>query len=55
MVNEKDAKDIQIDSLIAQAEKLVGDLNETVTAMRLILTAAGADIQEAKDVKRAGS
>lgn len=45
------SKDIQIDDLIAKAEKLVADLQETVRSMKVTLTAAAADIQGAKDVR----
>lgn len=51
MRNESD-KDAKIDELIAKAEKLVADLGVTVVNMKLILTTASADIQEAKNEQR---
>jgi len=38
------AKDQRIDDLVAQAEKLVADLNDTVTDMKAILVAAGRNV-----------
>jgi ABC-type transporter Mla subunit MlaD len=38
------AKDKRIDDLVAQAEKLVADLNDTVTDMKAILVAAGRNV-----------
>jgi hypothetical protein len=38
------AKDKRIDDLVAQAEKLVADLNATVTDMKAILVAAGRNV-----------
>jgi hypothetical protein len=40
-----DDKDAQIDSLIRQAEDLVGRLNDTVTSMKEILSAAAEEIE----------
>ncbi len=52
--NEDPSKDLQITSLIGKAERLVMDLNDTVATMKRILTAASADIQEAKDAQHPG-
>jgi len=46
------AKDRRIDDLVLQAEKLVGDLNATVSDMRRILGIAAQQVQEAKDEQR---
>jgi hypothetical protein len=51
---EEASKDLQITSLIGQAERLVTDLNDTVATMKRILTAASADIQGAKDAQDSG-
>ena len=50
--NEETNKDLQITTLIGQAERLVSDLNDTVATMKQILALAEADIQGAKDVQR---
>ena len=44
-----DAKDRRIDALVAQAEKLIRDLNATVADMKRILTAAGAEVIEQQE------
>jgi ABC-type transporter Mla subunit MlaD len=46
------AKDKRIDDLVLQAEKLVGDLNDTVSDMRRILGIAAQQVQEARDEQR---
>lgn len=46
------AKDRRIDALVLQAEKLVADLNETVSDMRRILGIAAQQAQEARDEQR---
>lgn len=43
------AKDRRIDDLVLQAEKLVSDLNSTVSDMRRILGIAARQVQEARD------
>lgn len=43
------AKDRRIDALVLQAEKLVGDLNSTVSDMKRILSLASQQVQEARD------
>lgn len=43
------AKDRRIDDLVLQAEKLVGDLNSTVSDMKRILSLASQQVQEARD------
>jgi hypothetical protein len=43
--DEMAVKDRRIDDLVAQAAKLVADLNETVAGMKEILAAAGAAVE----------
>jgi ABC-type transporter Mla subunit MlaD len=45
---EFDAKEKRIDDLVAQAAKLVADLNETVADMKRILDAAAQAATEAQ-------
>jgi hypothetical protein len=49
-----DAKDRRIDDLVLQAEKLVMDLNSTVSDMKRILSMASQQVQEAKDEQQRG-
>jgi ABC-type transporter Mla subunit MlaD len=49
-----DAKDKRIDDLVLQAEKLVADLNSTVSDMRRILGIAAQQVQEARDEQQRG-
>lgn len=44
----KDPADVQISTLIDQAEMLVADLKDTVTNMKRILAAAPVDTQGVK-------
>jgi hypothetical protein len=53
--NGETNKDVQITSLITQAESLVSDLNNTVAIMKQILASASEDIRGAKDVQHPGS
>jgi hypothetical protein len=46
------AKDKRIDDLVLQAEKLVGDLNSTVTDMKRILRLASQQVEEARSEQR---
>lgn len=46
------AKDKRIDDLVLQAEKLVADLNSTVSDMKRILSMASQQVQEARDGQR---
>jgi ABC-type transporter Mla subunit MlaD len=48
------AKDRRIDDLVLQAEKLVADLNLTVSDMRQILGIAAQQVQEARDEQQRG-
>ena len=45
-------KDVQIDNLIGQAERLVSDLTATVANMKRILMSASENIEEARRVER---
>jgi len=47
-----DAKDKRIDALVLQAERLVADLNGTVSDMKRILGVAAQQVQEARDEQR---
>jgi hypothetical protein len=49
-----DAKDKRIDDLVLRAEKLVMDLNVTVSDMKRILSAASQQVQEARDEQQRG-
>jgi hypothetical protein len=46
------AKDRRIDDLVAQAEKLVTDLNVTVADMKRILAAAQANVDAQQQASR---
>jgi len=48
------AKDRRIDDLVAQAEKLVTDLNVTVADMKRILAAAQANVEVQQKISRRG-
>lgn len=48
------AKDKRIDDLVLQAEKLVADLNATVSDMKRILSLASRQVQEARDEQQRG-
>lgn len=48
------AKDKRIDDLVLQAEKLVSDLNATVSDMKRILSMASRQVQEARDEQQRG-
>ena len=49
------AKDKRIDDLVAQAEKLVTDLNATVADMKRILTAAQANVERQQQISAGGA
>lgn len=49
-----DAKDKRIDDLVLQAEKLVHDLNSTVSDMKRILSIASQQVREARDEQQRG-
>jgi hypothetical protein len=49
---EMAAADKRIDALVLRAEQLVLDLNATVTAMKQVLGAAQAGLQEGGDEQR---
>jgi len=48
------AKDRRIDDLVAQAEKLVTDLNVTVADMKRILAVAQANVEVQQKISRRG-
>ena len=48
------AKDQRIDDLVMRAEKLVADLNLTVSDMKRILSLASQQVQEARDEQHRG-
>jgi hypothetical protein len=52
MMPDSKSKDQTITDLIAQAEKLVTDLNATVTDMKTILATASENVQVVKDAQR---
>jgi len=49
------AKDRRIDDLVAQAEKLVTDLNVTVADMKRILAVAQVNVEVQKKISRRGA
>lgn len=49
---QADLADKRIDDLVLRAEKLVHDLNRTVSDMKRILSIASQQVQEARDEQR---